>query len=239
MTYMMMDQNVVAVSPATVYRVLKSAGLMERWNRKETKKGTGFVQPLQPHDHWHVDLAYVNICSTFYYMCSVLDGCSRFIVHSEIRESMKEADVEIVLQKAREKFPAAKPRVITDNGTQFIAKDFKEFIRMAGMSHVRTSPYYPQSNGKIERWHKTIKQQCIRPNVLLSKDDANRTIKKFIEHYNHQRLHSSIGYVTPHDRLIGQHTEVNRQRDEKLQIARQQRAENRKKLQLVENTLAV
>ncbi|MEM9413099.1 MAG: DDE-type integrase/transposase/recombinase [Planctomycetota bacterium] len=239
MTYMMMDQDIVAASPATVYRVLKSAGLLQRWNRKTTKKGNGFVQPLKPHDHWHVDLAYVNICGTFYYMCSVLDGCSRFIAHSEIRESMKEADVEIVLQKAREKFPDAKPRVITDNGKQFIAKDFKEFIRISGMSHVRTSLYYPQSNGKIERWHKTIKQQCIRPSVMLSKDDANRTIEKFIQHYNFSRLHSSIGYVTPHDRLLGKHTEVHRQRDEKLAAARTQRAQNRKKQLQVENKLAV
>jgi len=229
LTYMMMDANVVAASPATVYRVLKSAGLMSRWNNKPTTKGTGFVQPLQPHEHWHVDLAYVNICGTFYYLCSVLDGCSRFIVQSEVRESMKESDVEIVLQKAREKFPDAKPRIITDNGSQFIAKDFKEFIRLSGMSHVRTSPYYPQSNGKIERWHKTIKQDCIRPSILLSKEDASRTIEKFIEYYNHQRLHSSIGYVTPADRLKGNHTEIYKQRDEKLKAARETRAANRKR----------
>lgn len=125
LAYMMMDADVVATSPATVYRVLKSAGLMSRWNQKTNTKGNGFVQPIEPHEHWHVDLAYVNICSTFYYLCSVLDGCSRFIVHSEVRESMKESDVEIVLQKAREKYPNAKPRIITDNGSQFIAKDFK------------------------------------------------------------------------------------------------------------------
>lgn len=228
LTYMMMDADVVAASPATVYRVLKSAGRMSRWNPKPATKGTGFVQPLQPHEHWHVDLAYVNICSTFYYLCSVLDGCSRFIVHSEVRESMKESDVEIVLQKAREKFPGVKPRIITDNGSQFIAKDFKEFIRLSGMSHVRTSPYYPQSNGKIERWHKTIKQDCIRPAILLSKADANRTINKFIQHYNHHRLHSSVGYVTPADRLHGNHTEIHNQRDAKLKEARQRRALNRK-----------
>ncbi len=202
---------------------------MSRWTQKPTKKGTGFVQPLQPHEHWHVDLPYVNICSTFYYLCSVLDGCSRFIVHTEVRESMKESDVEIVLQKARGKFPSAKPRIITDNGSQFIAKDFKEFIRLSGMSHVRTSPYYPQSNGKIERWHKTIKQACIRPAILLSRDDANRTIEKFIQHYNNERLHSSIGYVTPADRLKGNHIAIYKQRNAKLTAARERRADNRKR----------
>ena len=75
---------------------------------------------------------------------------------------MTETDVEIILQRAKEKFPDARPRIISDNGPQFIAKDFKEFIRLSGMTHVRTSPYYPQSNGKLERFHKTIKGECIR-----------------------------------------------------------------------------
>ena len=75
---------------------------------------------------------------------------------------MREADIEIVLERAREKFPDAHPRVITDNGPQFIARDFHEFIRLCGMTHVRTSPYYPQSNGKVERWHGTLKRDCLR-----------------------------------------------------------------------------
>jgi transposase InsO family protein len=70
---------------------------------------------------------------------------------------MTEMDVEIILQRAKERFPEARPRIISDNGPQFIAKDFKEFIRISGMTHVRTSPYYPQSNGKLERFHATIK----------------------------------------------------------------------------------
>ena len=73
------------------------------------------------------------------------DGCSRAIVHGELREAMTEADVEIILQRSLEKYPHAKPRIISDNGPQFIARDFKEFIRIAGLTHVRTSPYYPQS----------------------------------------------------------------------------------------------
>ena len=145
LTYMMMDADVVAASPATVYRVLAEGGCFQRWNRRDSSKGTGFVQPLRPHEHWHVDISYVNVCGTFYYLTSVLDGCSRFLVHWELRESMKESDVEIVLQRAREKFPGETPRIISDNGPQFIAKDFKEFIRLCGMTHVRTSPYYPQS----------------------------------------------------------------------------------------------
>ncbi len=81
LTYLMLDADRVAASPATVYRVLQQEGCFDRWNRRETAQGTGFVQPLAPHEHWHVDVCYVNVCGTFYYLISVLDGCSRYIVH--------------------------------------------------------------------------------------------------------------------------------------------------------------
>jgi transposase InsO family protein len=227
LTYMMMDTDVVAASPATVYRVLKAAGCFERWNRTASSKGNGFQQPLAVHEHWHVDISYVNVCGTFYYLTSVLDGCSRYLVHWELRESMTEQDVEIVLQRAKEAFPLATPRIITDNGPQFIAKDFKEFIRLCGMTHVKTSPYYPQSNGKIERWHGSLKQECIRPNVPLSLEEAREIIERFVDEYNHARLHSAIGYVTPVDKLAGREQAIFDQRDRKLEAARELRRQAR------------
>ena len=78
---------------------------------------------------------------------------------------MTEADVEVVLQRASEKYPEENPRIISDNGPQFIARDFKDYIRIMGMTHMRTSPYYPQSNGKIECWYQSLKQECIRQNT--------------------------------------------------------------------------
>ncbi|MCA9947518.1 MAG: transposase family protein, partial [Anaerolineales bacterium] len=180
-------------------------------------------QPQQAHQHWHIDITYINICGTFYYLCTILDGYSRYIVHWEIRAAMTEADVETVLQRAREQFPHAKPRVISDNGPQFIARDFKQFIRLCGMKHVRTSPYYPQSNGKIERWHQTLKQECIRPGTPLSPTDANRIVAAFVKQYNHHRLHSAIGYITPADKLNHREAEIFNQRRQKLAQARDQR----------------
>jgi putative transposase len=223
LTYMMMDADVVAVSPSSVYRVLKTAGLLGRWNGKPSAKGTGFVQPIGPHEHWHIDVAYVNICGTFYYLCSILDGFSRHIVHWEIRESMTEADVEVILQRARERFPDARPRIISDNGPQFIARDFREFIRLSGMTHVRTSPYYPQSNGKLERYHRTIKSRCIRPGVPLSLPDARRLVSGFVTQYNKVRLHSAIQYITPADKLAGRAEAILAAREAKLAAAREAR----------------
>ena len=223
LTFMMLDRDIVAVSPSTTYRVLKAAGLIQKWNGKPSKKGTGFVQPLAAHEHWHVDISYINVAGTFYYLCSLLDGCSRFIVHHELRESMTEADVEMIIQRGLEKHPQARPRIISDNGPQFIAKDFKEFVRLAGLTHVKTSPYYPQSNGKIERWHKSLKNDCIRPAVPLDIEQARRSIGHFVEHYNTVRLHSAIGYITPQDKLLGKENAIFAARDQKLAQARQQR----------------
>jgi putative transposase len=150
LTWMMNDAAIVAVSPTSVWRVLRAGGRLDRWNRKPSKKGTGFVQPLAPHDHWHVDIAYINVAGTFYYLCTLLDGCSRYIVSWDLRERLTEAELEVIVERGREAFPGVKPRIISDNGPQFISADFKEYIRLTGMSHVRISPYYPQSNGKIE-----------------------------------------------------------------------------------------
>ncbi|HLJ91498.1 MAG TPA: IS3 family transposase [Candidatus Angelobacter sp.] len=227
LTFMMLDADVVAVSPSSVWRVLQQAGLLSRWKSKPSKKGAGFEQPSAAHRHWHIDVSYINISSTFYYLCSVLDGYSRLIVHWDLRESMKEADIEIILQRAKERHPGVQPRIISDNGPQFMARDFKEFIRIAGMTHVRTSPYYPQSNGKIERWHKSLKRECIRPGTPLSAEDARRLIQNYVDHYNTVRLHSAIGYVTPQDMLAGRQAEIHATRDRKLEEARRQRQQRR------------
>ena len=132
-----------------------------------------------------------------------------------------------ILARAKEKYSEAKPRIISDNGPQFIARDFKEFICISGMTHVRTSPSYPQSNGKLERWHKSLKSECIRPGTPLSLEDAKRLIQQYVDRYNNVRLHSAIGYVTPMDMLAGRQVEIHTERDRKLEAARQQRQSRR------------
>jgi transposase InsO family protein len=227
LAFMMLDDDIVAVSPTSVYRVLKTADRLARPSPANERKGKGFHQPSRPHRHWHIDVSHLNICGTFYHLCSILDGYSRYVVHWEIRERMAEKDVEIIVQRAREQFPGETPRIVSDNGPQFVAKDFKQFIRICGMTHVRTSPYYPQSNGKKERWFGTLKRECIRPGTPLSLEDARRLVSRFVEHYNTVRLHSAIGYVTPADKLLGLEPVIHTQRDRKLAEARQARKERR------------
>jgi putative transposase len=223
LTFMMLDAGVAAVAPSTAWRVLKAAGLIGRARGQPSKKGTGFVQPLAPHEHWHVDFSYINIGGTFYFLCCVLDGCSRAILAWDIRPSMTALDAEIVVQMAHERYPKARPRIITDQGAQFKSREFQTFLTLWQASHVMTSPYYPQSNGKLERFHKTLKEQAIRPKTPLSLADAKRLAGEFIDYYNTQRLHSAIGYITPADRLAGRHEQIHTARDKKLEAARERR----------------
>ena len=147
--------------------------------------------------------------------------------------TMKEFDIELVIARAIEKHPGIKPRIISDNGPQFIAKDFKEFVRTYGLTHVRTSPYYPQSNGKLERWHGSLKQECIRPSCPATKEEAEKRVTKYVQYYNTVRLHSAIGYITPADCLAGLSQVIGEERDRKLEEARERRQANRNSEKLV------
>lgn len=228
LTYMMIDDNIVAVSPSTTYRVLKSAGLLNRWNKvKKSSKGSGFEQPSLPHQHWHTDIKYVNFRGTFLFLISVIDGYSRYIVHHELRMSMQEFDVQITLQRSLEKYPDAKPRIITDNGSQFISKDFAEYLKQAGLQHIRTSIAYPQSNGKIERYHRTIHEECFSSKSMINLEDARKQVAGYIDYYNKERLHSSLFYLTPDDFLNDRISEKIEIRNAKLQSAKNARYEVR------------
>jgi putative transposase len=229
LTFMMMDRDIVAVSPSTTYRVLKAANRIGQRKGAPSSKGKGFTQPTRPHEHWHIDISHLNICGTFYYLCSILDGFSRAIVHWEIRESMKEAEVEVVVQRAKERYPGYRTCIISDNGPQFIARDFKTFVREVGLEHVRTSPYYPQSNGKKERFYQTLKGEALRPQTPLSLQEARDVVERFVRYYNEVRLHSALGYVTPHDMLDGRADIIHAERDRKLETARERRRQARAK----------
>ena len=169
LTFMMLDADVVAVSPSSVWRVLQRAGLLSRWKLKPSRKGTGFEQPPQAHQHWHIDVSYINVSGTFYYLCSVLDGYSRTIVHWDLRESMTEARNRSHSATSEREISGSET---TDHLRQWAAvhrTGFQGVHTNRGYTHARTSPGYPQSNGKLERWHKSLKSECIRPGTPLTK----------------------------------------------------------------------
>lgn len=227
LSYMMLDKDIVAVSPSTVYRVLKSKGLLATQWRHQKTKGTGFEQPKGPHEHWHLDISYINFKGTFVYLVSLIDGYSRYIVHYELKTSVEALDIEIMLERARLKYPGVSPILITDNGPQFIAKELKIYLNDVGITHRRTRFFYPQSNGKMERFYQTCKNELIRKNSFLTLQDLKRQLDRYITIYNNERLHSSIGYITPKDMLLGRRKQIFKERKEKLLKAREERIKQR------------
>lgn len=224
LTYMMIDENIVCTSPSSVYRVLNKAGLLNKWNNVHTRaKGKGFSQPQKFNEHWHTDIKYVNFKGTFLFLISVIDGYSRYIIHHDLRTHMQEFDVQLVIQAALEKYSDVQPRLITDNGPQYISKDFSHFLKSAGLQHIRTSIMYPQSNGKIERFHRTIQSECISKRSLVNLDDAKFQISEYVNFYNSQRLHSSLFYLTPEDFMMNRVDDKLKVRQNKLLAAKNNR----------------
>lgn len=207
LAFMMLDAKVAAVSPASVHRVLQEAGLSSCWTQPAgDAHRKGFIQPTRPHEQWHTDIAYINVAGTHYFFISVLDGYSRSIVHHEVRQDMETRDVEIVVERALGKLTAhtPRPRMISDNGPQYISYDFKSFLRDRQVKHSRARANHPQSNGKLERFHGSLKRECVRREPLTKLESTRRIIGAYVEVYNTKRLHSALNYLTPWDYLQGE-----------------------------------
>jgi transposase InsO family protein len=205
-TWMMVNAGGVAVSPASVHRVLQEAGLLTVWTREAGKEDRqGFVQPTCPHGQWHTDIAYLNIRGTHYFFRSVLDGYSRLIVHHEIRLAMETRDVEIVMEEALGTLPKdhRRPRPITGNGSQYLSGEFKSYLREREIGHAPTRVRHPQSNGKVERFHKTLKSGCLRQTALPQLEEDRSLISRYVEEYNTWRLDASLKNLTSSDDLKG------------------------------------
>ena len=224
LTWMMVDQDVAYVSPASVLRILTQNGLNTIWTRPGgSKKLNGFHQPSAPHSHWHTDIAFVNVMGAHMFLISVLDGYSRYIVHHGLYESMSGETVSSVIYGAHEKHPQAKPAVIMDNGSQFIAKEFKTMLKGLDMNPRYISVGHPQSNGKLERFHRTIKSEKIRVSAFMSPEDAQKQVNNYINFYNNQRLHASLNYLPPVSYFSGEPEKLLSERRKKLARAREER----------------
>jgi transposase InsO family protein len=199
----MVDADIVFVSPASVYNALKKSGLTKKWAETAEEAKKGFDQPKAVHEHWHIDYSYIRVCGVFYYFISVMDGYSRKILSWDLCQSMEGLWAEIAVARAKEKYPFAKPRAITDNGSQFISKDFRELTRLLEIEHTFTSPAHPQSNGKLERFHRTLKSGHVRAAAYFSYEDAKERMGRWIVYYNEQRLHAALFYLTPEDVFQG------------------------------------
>ncbi|GHU43480.1 transposase [Spirochaetia bacterium] len=157
----------------------------------------GFTQPAAVHEQWHIDFSYIKISGAFYYFISILEGYSRKILVWDLCQTMDGINAEVLVARAKELYPEAKPRIISDNGSQFCSKDFRELVVLLELEQTFTSPAHPQSNGKLERFHRTFKTGHVRQTEYLGYADAKAGMSRWIAYYNTERLHSAIWYLPP------------------------------------------
>jgi len=222
LAWQMVDADVAYLSPSSVYRVLKEADLLSRWKRSQSS-GTMPAKPSRPHERWHTDLMYLRIQDTWYFLVTVLDAYSRYVVHWELLTTMRAADVQVVLQHALE-VTGATPDVVTDNGSQFTAKEFKDLIRRFAFKHIRIRWYHPESNGLVERFHRSTRE-ALGDAELRNLGHARELIGAWVRDYNEQRLHAGLGYLTPAEYYRGDPAARRAEREIKLALGRQRRRE--------------
>ena len=199
----MIDMDIAYASPSTVYNIMKKNDLISRWNHTGTEHEKGFKQPTKPNEQWHTDFSYIRIDGVFYYFSAILDGFSRKILVWDLFENMTELNVEILVTKAKELYPEANPRIIHDNGKQYVSEDFVKLLANLSIDDSKTRPFHPQSNGKIERFHRTLKTEHVRRTPYADCTDAEIKMAEWITFYNSERLNGAIHYLTPDEVFEG------------------------------------
>ena len=221
LAWMMVDADVAYVSPASVYRVLNDADLLYRWKRSE-RVGEKPVAPTGPNQRWHTDLMYLRVGDVWYFLVSVLDGYSRYVVHWELLTTMRAADVRRVVQQALEANGLKDVEIVSDNGSQFTSADFKALVRQFALQHIRIRTYHPESNGTIERFHRSTRE-ALAEEDLRNLARARERIGRWVRHYNEERLHASLQYLPPAEFHRGRPEHRVAERRTKLEGARRNR----------------
>ena len=200
------DQQAYFVSESTVYRLLKAQDLITSPAYILMQAGDKFQHPSKcVNELWQTDFTYFKIIGWgWYYLSTVLDDYSRFIIAWRLCSGMSASDVSDTLDDALmftgldQVKVRHKPRLLSDNGPSYISGDLAEYLRDNGMSHIRGRPYHPQTQGKIERWHRTMKNQILLNNYYLP-GELQEHLQRFITYYNHERYHESLDNLTPAD----------------------------------------
>lgn len=230
LAWMMVDEDVAYVSPSSVYRILDDADALYRWKRS-SRSGTPPPEPGGPNERWHTDLMYLRVEDTWYFLVTVLDAYSRYVVHWDLLTNMTAAEVRLVVQDALKK-TGANPEIVTDNGSQFTAKDFKKLVRKFDLEHIRIRTYHPESNGKVERFHRSTRE-ALDEIELDNLSRAREIIGGWVDYYNGERLHASLDYLPPAEYWEGDPEARKQERRDKLDRGRRRRERiNRQRLHM-------
>lgn len=214
------DEKSYFVSEASVYRLLKSHDLITSPAYIVVKADDAFKdKTTAPNQLWQTDFTYLKVIGWgWFYLSTILDDYSRYIIAWKLCSTMKAEDVMETLDLALKKSGCDqvkvehKPRLLSDNGSSYIAADLADYLEDKGMPHTRGRPYHPQTQGKIERWHQTLKNRILLENYFLP-GDLRRQINAFVDHYNNDRYHESLDNVTPADAYFGRHTAILERRE--------------------------
>ena len=184
---------------------------------------------MRVHKRWHMDLMYLRVGDGWYFLVTVLDAYSRYVVHWELLATMTAADVRYVIQRALEQ-TGAHPQVVTDNGPQFWVAEFKELVRRFAVEHIRIRTYHPESNGLVERFHRSTRE-ALGDTTLRTLERARVLMGEWVRQYNEARLHAGLGYLPPAEYYRGDPAARRRERQVKLERGRtERRRRNRERL---------
>jgi len=217
----LIDRKDRFVSESTVYRILKEAGLVKPPETKGFPAAKEYhTKTKGPNELWHTDASYFFIVGWgYYYLISILDDFSRFILGWRVQSSMASTHIMEVIQDAIEfcGIPTVPvepgPAVLTDNGPGFLSRALEEFLKIRAMKHIVASPYHPQTNGKLERYHRTAKT-TVNLFVYASPEALSQAMDDFVRYYNHMRYHEALGNVTPADVYYGRRDAILARREE-------------------------
>jgi transposase InsO family protein len=236
LAWRMVDENVAFVSPSTVYRILREEDLMCRQRGRKKRYREEIEKATRPDQRWGTDLMYVKINEVNYYYLAFIDEYSRYIVYWELLSSMDGNSVSLGGQAAVETLPRdeagklmVKPEIRSDNGSCYISKEFHGVLEHHGLTHVKIKPNCPEENGIMERSNRTVRE-ALENEELTGRYQAEEVIGRIIRWYNHERLHSSLGFLRPADYYRGDPTAMHEVRRVKLAAARHRRREKNLKL---------
>jgi putative transposase len=214
------DTESYFVSETSVYRLLKAHELIASPAFIVIKAADSFKnKTTAPNQLWQTDFTYLKVIGWgWFYLSTVLDDFSRYIVAWKLCTTMKAEDVTATLELAlqasglQEASPGQRPRLLSDNGSSYVAGDLAKWLGDRSIKHIRGAPYHPMTQGKIERWHQTLKNRILLENYFLP-GDLEAQIDAFVTDYNHRRYHESIDNLTPADVYFGRRSAILTERE--------------------------
>jgi len=237
------DNAGFAVSESTVYRILRKEGLVKRLEVKLVAGKEYHTKTTRPHQMWATDASYFRVVGWgYYYLVTVMDDYSRFILAWRLQRDMSADSLIEVIQEAIDATGMTdvpvedRTRLLSDNGSGYVSRAFRDYLHLVGIRHILAAPFHPQTNGKLERYHQTIKREVNQVPYEFP-GQLERAIADFVEYYNFHRYHKALGSITPSDVLNGRREQILQSRKEvQIQTINRRRDYNQGLRELVNAT---